>query len=312
MVLAIFLAVALAAGPAPAAAESPFAFAVTGDPHNAVDAFRKVLRDVHDLPDRGPDRLPPAEFLLVAGDLHALEKEYAAYRDVFAPPAPMKAFLPMTGDHATDDLRAFMTRDILAALPGAAVPDPGVVSYTYDWKNVRVIVADPNHPAHGARRFLNEAGCKWVEEMIRAAPPSAEHLFIGLHEPPFPRERHLDEMTDAKKPVRDAFWNMLLKHRSRVRAVFTGHTHYYSRMRVADPGGAAANDPKQYPDEKDGLWQVSTCSSGARADSLGYVQIVVEGASVRAVAFAKEGREPAFRVVDAWPLADAAAAAPGK
>jgi hypothetical protein len=310
--LLVLLALAVPATPPPAAAERPFAFAVTGDPHSAVDAFRQVLQAVRDLPGREAAPLPPAEFLLVAGDLHALEKEHAAFREVFAGFPAMRALLPMTGDHATDAQRAYMSKEILAGLPQVRIDDPAVVSYTFDWRNVRVIVADPNHPAHGAKRFLTEAGCRWVEEQIRSAPPSAEHLFVAFHEPPFPRERHVDEMTDAKRPLRDAFWTMLLKNRDRVRAVFTGHTHYYNRMRVADPGGAAANDPKQFPDEAGGIWQVSTPTSGARTEELGFVQVVVEGPSVKAVVLERKEKDPAFRVVDTWPLSDAAAAPAGK
>jgi hypothetical protein len=208
-----------------------------------------------------------------------------------------------------------MSKDILSAIPQARLTDPAVISYTFDWKNVRIIVTDPNHPAHGAQRFLNDAGCKWVEEAIRGTPPEVEHIFIGIHEPPFPRNRHVSEMTDEKRPLRDAFWNMLLKHRSRVRAVFTGHTHYLETMRVADPGGAAANDPKKYPVEKGGIWQIGAGASGARSDFLSFVRIVVEGRSVRAVTHAKEGKSPAFKVVEDWPLTDAdapSADAPGR
>ena len=303
LLLAAALPVRAGDAPAPAATGQPFAFAVATDPHNDVDAFREVMREVRDLPARDP-KLPPGEFVLVAGDLHALEKIYAAYQDVFKGSPSMKAFLPMTGDHATEPLRAFMSRGILAAVPQARLPDPAVISYTFDWRNVRVIATDPNHPLHGAKRFLNENGCRWVEEAIRSAPPVVEHIFIGIHEPPFPRNRHLSEMNDEKRPLRDAFWNMLLKYRSRVRAVFTGHTHYLETMRVADPAGAAANDPKQYPVETGGIWQIGAGASGARADFLSFVQVQVEGGAVRFAAYAREGKADGFRVVKYGSLTD--------
>jgi hypothetical protein len=291
------------APPAPGAAGRPFAFAVAADPHSAVDAFRQVMQEVRDLPARDPKH-PPCEFLLVAGDLHAPEKEFAAYRETFKDAPSMKAFLPMSGDHTTEPLRAFMVRDILAAFPQARVPDPAVASYTFDWRNVRIVVADPNHPAHGAQRFLTDAGCQWVEAAVREAPPEVEHVFVGIHEPPFPRNRHVSEMTDAKRPLRNAFWNELLKQRSRLRAVFTGHTHYLETMRVADPAGAAANDPKQYPLEPGGIWQIGAGASGARSDLLSYVRIIVDGRSVRAVSYAREGKADGFRVVKDWELTD--------
>jgi hypothetical protein len=294
---------AVVAEPAAAAPGPRFVFAVATDPHNDVDAFREVMREIRDLPARDPKQLP-GEFVLVAGDLHALEKELAAHRDVFKDSPSMKAFLPMTGDHATEPLRAFMSREILSAIPQARLPDPAVISYTFDWKNVRIIVTDPNHPAHGAQRFLNDAGCKWVEEAIRGTPPEVEHIFIGIHEPPFPRNRHLSEMTDEKKPLRDAFWNMLMRYRSRVRAVFTGHTHYLETMRVADPAGAAANDPRQYPVEKGGIWQIGAGASGARSDFLSFVQVQVEGSAVRFAAYAREGKATGFRVVKDGALTD--------
>jgi hypothetical protein len=143
--------------------------------------------------------------------------------------------------------------------------------------------------------------------MIKSAPPAIEHIFIGIHEPPFPRIRHVSEMSDQKKPIRDVFWNMLLQYRIRVRAVLPGHTHYLDKMRVVHPDGAAANDPKQYPDEENGIWQVGAGASGARKDFLSFIRVVVDGRSVRVVAYAKEGKEVVFKAVDEWSLTDAAA-----
>ena len=305
--LAVLLVLSLARfAPAAVAGGGPFAFAVTSDPHDAVDAFQLVLQEIK-APTTGTDASAPAcGFLAVAGDLHRLEALHAAYRETFDGSATMRAFLPATGDHSQTPHREYMNKEILAKLPQAVVPDARTVNYTFDWRNVRLVVADPNQPLHGANRFLNENGCKWVEEAIRAAPPAVEHIFIVMHEPPFPRQRHEKDMTPQVQPVRDAFWNMLLKHRSRVRAVFTGHTHYYNRMRVAAPAGAAANDLKQYPDEKDGLWQISVGASGARTDFLSYVRVVVDGSSVKVATYTREGTAGAFNLREKWALTEGA------
>jgi hypothetical protein len=51
-------------------------------------------------------------------------------------------------------------------------------------------------------------------------------VFIAFHEPRVP-----------KKIQGDAFWDVLLRHRDRVRAVFTGHTHVHERRTIGKEGG---------------------------------------------------------------------------
>ena len=55
---------------------------------------------------------------------------------------------------------------------------------------------------------------------------------------------------------------MLVETDKRVRAVFVGHTHQYSRIRVYDPAGQAANDLSVFPDEEGGIYQVDAGAAG--------------------------------------------------
>jgi len=55
---------------------------------------------------------------------------------------------------------------------------------------------------------------------------------------------------------------MLVTRKHKVRAVLVGHSHRYSRIRVADPRNNDANDPKKLPVQEGGIWQIDAGNSG--------------------------------------------------
>jgi hypothetical protein len=146
-------------------------------------------------------------------------------------------FLPVVGNH---DMSAdggsdaeYMKTVLIPALGDIATPmEKGSANYYVDWKNVRFILVDQYSwgEPHGN---IPEKGREWVRAVIESAV-EAEHIFIAFHEPAFPQGRHVGDSFDQFPNDRDAFWEMIMKHRDKVRAVFNGHTHHYSVLQVAD------------------------------------------------------------------------------
>ena len=107
-------------------------------------------------------------------------------------------------------------------LPGIGNPlhmkDKDSVQYYVDWKNSRIIVLDQY--ADILSNVTSPETLKWLENTITSAT-QADHVFIAFHEPRIPRPG-----------VDDPFWNLLLKHHDKVRAVFVAHTHVYERRKI--------------------------------------------------------------------------------
>ena len=163
---------------------------------------------------------------------------------------------------------------------------------------MRLIAVD-GYSDLGASGVINDEGRAWVEEAIVSAPEVIDHIFVAFHEPAFPRHRHLTDSFNADPIARNAFWTMLVSHRERVRAVFVGHTHTYSRMRVFDPASVPANDPESYPDEAGGIYQVDVGSAGyGLVNTLVLVQIDGEEVSFRTLADPTPNKP--FSVIDEW------------
>jgi len=95
---------------------------------------------------------------------------------------------------------------------------------------------------------------------------------------------------------------MLLASGGRVRAVFVGHTHTYYRMRVLDPAGTAANDPKAFPDDDGGIYQVDAGAAGNGSVNT-IVQVQIEGGNLLfRVLQAKNGASEPFAEIDKWSM----------
>jgi hypothetical protein len=154
----------------------------------------------------------------------------------------------------------------------------------------------------GKDGVINDEGRRWVEQVIKATPSSIDHVFISFHEPAFPRVRHVGDSFDQDIERRNAFWRMLLGYEDRVRAVLVGHTHSYYRMRVLDPGGIAANDPKAFPHEDGGIYQVDAGAAGNGSVNI-IVQVQIEGRNLLfRVLQAENGANEPFAEIDKWSM----------
>lgn len=210
----------------------------------------------------------------------------------------------ITGDASIIDMD-FISDKIIAAIPGAVRMSDKSCTYYYDRENVRIISIDIFSGEAGTGGVINDKGRAWTEKAITSAPATIEHIFIGFHAPAFPRVRHTNDCFITNTQQRNAFWNMLIAHKDKVRAVFNGHTHVYCRMRVLDPSGADANDLSKYPDEEGGIYQVNAGSTSQGMKNT-FVKIRVKGKDVYFRTYeAENGKDQPFTIKDEWSIISA-------
>jgi hypothetical protein len=206
-----------------------------------------------------------------------------------------------TGDPSIIDMD-FISDKIIAAIPGAVRMSDKSCTYYYDRENVRIISIDAFSGEAGSGGVITGEGRAWTEKAITSAPSTIDHIFIGFHAPAFPRERHTSDCFVTNAEQRNAFWNMLIAHKDKVRAVFNGHTHVYSRMRILNPSGADANDFSKYPDEEGGIYQVNAGSTSLGMKNT-FVKVQIKEKDVYFRTYeAINGKDQLFTIKDEWSI----------
>jgi hypothetical protein len=247
-------------------------------------------------PAGNPDpNFPPVEFVIACGDLKNAAADRANWNlwlEAFKGVKDKPCYYPVLGNWDAGD-KELNKKTILPAQKGVVGDDPE--KYHVDWRNVRVIVSKD---------------VPYVEKPLKSLPEGIDHVFVADHWPVFPRFAYAGEPDESDVK----FWNMLLKHRDKVRAVLVGHTHRYSRMRVADPTGKA-KDGKSFPDEEGGIYQID-CGNAGRAshgdDATTIVEVMIDGKDARfRVVQASHEKPTEFRVKDEWKIVGKPAPAGG-
>jgi hypothetical protein len=232
------------------------------------------------------------------------------FHRVFSDVRETPLFLPVVGNHDLGAVDFETAAEIVRNLEYTTRRDDKL-NYYVDYRNVRIIAVNAYgmHDNDLAPNFrlgcLNSKGIDWVDDAISSAT-HADHVFIAMHEPPFPRTRHVGGSFDECEEERNAFWDMVVSHRGKVKAVLVGHTHCYSRMRVKDPRSAGANDPDEYPDQEGGVYQVDcgACGAGIR-NTVVNIEIAGEDVSFRVVDAHDgplHGQYEVFGLVDEWQI----------
>jgi hypothetical protein len=275
------------AGKTPTPSGQAWTFAAYADNRRVSErpknTFEGVLREIRDMDINPAPKWPGADFVLGLGDINTSadkHRNWDIWLETFRFAAAKPCFFPVLGNWDAGDA-AFNRQVILPAQKGVHGTDPE--NYYVDWKNVRVVVSGSKEVA---------------ERWIQSAPAGIEHVFVADHYPAFPRLGHEAGKTDGP-----TYWQMLLRHRDRVRAYLCGHTHNYYVMRVANPAGPAA-DGKSYPDEKGGIYQID-CGNAGRAShddgSSTILQVLVDGQEVWFRSLQAPHGDPwRFRLVDQW------------
>ncbi len=198
-------------------------FSVISDIRAEFQSFRTVLEEIRDRGDLWPQESSEVDFVLLGGDLRPAKENYEIFREIFPGKTPL--FVPVRGNHEKKaDLRYIKAVMLPALGENIRFLEQGGITYTFDWKNVRIIVIDQYV---GFRKSLQDARLlKWVEESILSAS-HANHVFVAFHEPLIPWD-----------PQEDPLWSLLLRHSAKVRAVFVGHIHIYGRRVMRGEQGA--------------------------------------------------------------------------
>lgn len=221
-------------------------------------------------------------------------------------------FFPVRGNHEGANDVDFIVHSLLPAY-GSKVHrlDNTSLNYFVDWKNVRLIVVDQfSQFSHKTNTDLfsylkpdggniNALGLKWTESIINSAGPEIDHIFIAFHKPAFPRHRHVHDSFDAFPENRNAFWNMLVRHNDKVRAVLVAHTHNYSRMRVKDP--ASVGDTG-CPDQAGGIYQIDGGTTGKEGMPNTILEIQIRGKNLAFRTVQAASPDNPFKVIDQWTL----------
>lgn len=273
-----------------------WSFSVVADPRAGFVDFKRALTEIKKLNANPEPKIQKSEFVIVNGDFDPAEINFKIFNEVFPPNSDSSSiFLPVIGNHDLD-YTFFIKGKIFDNQKLFNKYDNSSFSYYMDLKNCRVIVIDQYEETGFNNGCINETGIKWVEEKIISS--EAEHIFIAMHEPAFPRYRHIDNSFNACPKERDKFWNMLLKYKDKVRAVLVGHTHYYYAMKVRDVKGEA-NDKDKFPIEDGGIYQIDAGAAGnSKEGEITVVQFLIDEGKVLARVIQSKKGEEYFKVIE--------------
>jgi len=278
-----------------------WAFATFADNRDRFENYRYVLRQVKRINSDPETYSVPIAFMAGVGDIDPLAENDAIYKEFFPNEDPL--YFPVMGNHEVEKApdRDYMTQIILPRLGDTITRhnnEDG--NYYCDWKNVRFIALD-QYSGFGVgndRGWITDKGATWLEEVITSAT-NADHIFVSFHEPVFPRVRHLrpQGLTEAERNA----WKMLVSYSDKVRAVFTAHSHNYSRMRVVHP----ADGRTGYPDQAGGVYQVDVGNAGNTWESDGkhtLIKVEIDGMDVCFRVFQTPENKDEFTETDRWEI----------
>ena len=284
----------------------PWSFVGIADNRDAFQNYRYVLEQIRRM--NTETNSVPIDFIVSLGDFDPLAENDAIYKEYFPDENPL--YFPVMGNHEIEkqEDRDYMENVLLSRLGSIITRHDKQGNYYVDWKNARFIVLDQysDFGIGNDKGWITEAGAAWLEDTIVSAT-NADHIFVGFHEPVFPRVRHL--RPKGLTPAEINAWKMLVSHRDKVRAVFVAHTHNYSRMRVKDPEFAQTG----YPNQVDGIYQIDVGNAGNTWGSDGkhtIVKVELDGSDVFFQVFQTPKEQDQFQETDQWVIHTDALAPP--
>lgn len=215
---------------------APFTFVVFGDNRPASetlplpDAFKQIVAEVRSL--------HPA-FMVTTGDLiygsatdqALVQKEYdealSLVRTVGVPIYFAAGNHEIRGSAANEALyRQRVCKDLY---------------YSFDYGTAHFVVLDTD--IVGQEHRIMGAQFDALEQDLRRAQGRARHIFVFMHQQPFPVSLHIGSSLDVYPADRDKFQALLEKYH--VEALITGHEHLYDDsmrggVREIIAGGAGA------------------------------------------------------------------------
>jgi hypothetical protein len=258
-------------------------------------AFEGVLAEIRDFSTNPEPKFPRPRFVLGVGDIKLAADKHAnwdLWLATFKGATTRPTFYPVVGNWDSGDAE-FNAKTVLPMAEGVVGNDP--LNYYADVKNLRLIVS---------------RDIKFTERAITTAPSAIQHVIVADHYPLF----LLLGGADASVAARDdaQFSRMLLRHSDKVRALFVGHSHAYSRRRLGD----SDEDKSAAASDVGAVYQVD-CGNAGRAShgdpAATLVTVAVDGATLHLRVLQAPNRAPTkFRVIDGWSIPAPATTQPTK
>ncbi len=286
-----------------------WSFSVIADPRIYQGIYSNALREIKDINVNPEPKFNKSDFLLITGDSDPNRDRYEDYKNIFSNNL-LKGYYLVLGNHDFEEEIGKPLIDILSEQTNVVRRSITDANYYFDNRNSRFIIVDAYSTDTGSTGCINELGLNWVEGVINSS--NKDHIFIAFHDPAFPRYRHVDSSFNACPEQRDAFWNMLIRHKDKVRAVFVGHTHNYYRMKVKDPSSREANPSTEdaeaglsLPNDIDGIYQIDAgaTGNGSAQNRSTIVRVEIKGKDIFfRVVQAKRYEDSPFYLIDEWSI----------
>lgn len=223
----------------------PFTFVVFGDnrPATATGAVPEVFKQIV----AETRNLHPA-FVVTTGDLiNGSAKDLALVNKQYDDVLPVVKTLGVptyfaVGNH---EIRGVQANEDLYR---KRVSDK--LYYAFDYSNAHCVVLDTD--IVGQEHKITGEQLAWFEKDLQAAQGKTKHIFVFMHQQPYPVSLHIGSSLDVFPAERDHFQSLLEKYH--VEALITGHEHLYddavrNGVREIIAGGAGA---PLYPSKRGG------------------------------------------------------------
>ncbi len=236
--LALAIALSLTTPPARGADKkpAPFTFVVFGDNRPASadlplpDAFKQIVAEVRNL--------HPA-FVVTTGDLI-----YGSKDDQALVEKEYDEALPLVRSMGVPVYFAAGNHEIRGSAANEAIYRRRVfkdIYYSFDYGTAHFIILDAD--IVGQEHRIMGAQFAALESDLRRAQGRARHIFVFMHQQPYPVSLHVGSSLDVYPADRDRFQALLEKYH--VEALITGHEHLYddstrNGVREIIAGGAGA------------------------------------------------------------------------
>jgi hypothetical protein len=243
-----------------------FHFTITSDIHLRADAYANALNAM----STGSGGL--GAFQISVGDvIDSAGQSPEVLRAVIDSKFGSQAvWYPVVGNHDTKSEVAMQwRRDEFSKGSGGrpplknAIKNPGPAggtetTYSFDHGNAHFVILNEYYDGKsdtGTGGDIVPALREWLDADLAAN--TKPFVFVFGHEPAFAQFRHVGDSLDAHPANRDAFWDILVKHK--VHVFFSGHIHYY------------------YKELHQGVWQVSdgNVGKGSTENHQTYLDVVV-------------------------------------
>jgi hypothetical protein len=253
-----------------------WAFTVIGDHRSEYVSYRNVLDEIRTQKVNPEERFPPFDFVLDCGDLDPVEVNHRIFKGIFKSEKPL--YFPVRGNHEiTPDVQFIIKRILPSYGKYITLLNEKNLNYYTDWKNARLIVLDQYSTFE--KSLDGGLALKWIENTLHT-PKHIHHVFVAFHEPYLPQNTE-----------NDPFWSLLLRHRNKVRAVFSGHTHMYRQER--------------YPNDVTGIYYVNTGNAGQNSHSdkkQTIVEVMIDGDNITFRVIQAPDGTADFSIREEWKL----------